>query len=165
VKETTDWSCIMPVEPLKKSFRRPTRLLACVLSALVLVITPLLLMPGAGVSASVLPRRYVEPASTDSLGLLSFGARQKKKMVVIEWETGSELAIVGFNVWRRRGASGPHALNEGMILAQNPGDVLGSAYLLKDRAVSPGKTYYYQLEVIGAGGETFLSEEVKVKVK
>ena len=100
-----------------------------------------------------------------SLGLASFSVKlTKKNTVLLEWETGSELQILGFNVWKRTFSGEWTRLNSEPIPAKNPGEILGNTYLLRDLQVKSGKRYFYQLEVISTDGYSAFTEPVKIKI-
>ncbi len=98
----------------------------------------------------------------------------KKNVVRVKWETGSEVNVVGFTVWRRIGntkaakdtktAKGWVQLNEELIAAQHPGEVVGGRYKYADKKVKQGKNYFYKLEIVRADGTSEWSEEEKVSV-
>lgn len=72
--------------------------------------------------------------------------------VVIHWETGSEVDVYGFNVYRTdtEQFSKEHPVNEQIIAAK--GGIGGGDYECPDYGAEPGVTYYYWLEVEQSGG-------------
>lgn len=100
------------------------------------------------------------------LGLSTFTVKATKKHTVqIRWETGSEMLILGFNVWKRAGQGEWNQLNDEMIPAKNIGEVIGNAYAITDKQVKIGKSYSYQLQVIGSNGVSAFTEPITVKIK
>ena len=83
--------------------------------------------------------------------------------VVIEWETASELDTAGFNLFRGEQESGPfQQINEALIPgAADP--ITGESYEFVDVNVSPGKTYYYQLEEVELSGARVIVETTAVQ--
>ena len=74
--------------------------------------------------------------------------------VLVQWETGSELTISGFNIYRSIDPDGARQkLNQAIITPQRPGQNWGAAYDFEDPDVAEGMTYYYWLEAIETGGE------------
>lgn len=155
-----------PVSPFHLPIRRlRVRLLptAFLLAALTLLIA----WPGP-VPAAAATRAIADSdvASPNELGLASFGGKVvKAKFVVLTWETGAELSILGFNVWRRTGQGEWAMLNAGMIPALSTGQPSGNEYHFRDRAVVQGKKYWYQLEVVTTDGYSVFSDAVKLKVR
>lgn len=72
--------------------------------------------------------------------------RAKKAQAI--WKTGSEMRLIGFNLYRKRGAQEWVKLNDTMIPAQNIGTVNGARYTFVDTRVKAGKTYRYKLQVM-----------------
>ncbi len=82
--------------------------------------------------------------------------------VALDWQTASEVAVVGFNVYRATSAAGPYTrVNADLIPAQ--GDALtGAAYHYVD---TPGfGAFYYQLEDVAADGGVTRHDAVGVQV-
>ncbi len=77
--------------------------------------------------------------------------------VVIRFATASEIGIAGFNVMRALESTGPFDLISGY--ATNPGLAVsgsatgGASYYFADVKVSPGMTYYYQIQVVSNSGK------------
>jgi len=122
----------------------------------------------------------ISTSAPTSATLTKFGVKAKtgktgKQVVRVKWETGSELNVVGFKVWRRIGntkaakdtktAKGWVQLNEELIAAQHAGEVVGGRYKYADKKVKQGKNYFYKLEIVLADGTSEWSEVVKVQVK
>jgi hypothetical protein len=73
---------------------------------------------------------------------------------VIEWTTATELNSAGFNVYRSESRVGIFAkINAQLIPASNDA-LVGGNYRYEDTEVTPGKTYYYQLEEVERNGAT-----------
>lgn len=108
-----------------------------------------------------------EASAPTVLDLTSFTAKSTRKHKVrVEWETGNELNLIGFNVYRsnkRRG--GYEKLNTELIPAQNIGQAQGAPYKFMDRKVQVGTKYFYKLELIRAIGGDALTPPIKVVVK
>jgi hypothetical protein len=117
-------------------------------------------------AAQTLPRESAPLLLPNSLGLASFSVKLTKKLhALIAWETGTELEIYAFNVWRRTAKGAWGKLNAEPLLAAYVGQIMGSQYRLRDRQVKIGKTYFYQLELVTVHGYSSFSEQVKLKVK
>ncbi len=101
---------------------------------------------GAGGSTSVTECTAVDCPPT-SVDLRSFSAVNRDDRVALVWETASEAAVLGFNVYRsvEEGAQGDR-VNRAVIPATG-GAGVGQRYQLGD--VPPAKgTYFYRLEVV-----------------
>lgn len=86
--------------------------------------------------------------------LLSFRARRAANdRVRLKWETGSELNVVGFNLWRagKRGDKFVQ-VNDKLINAQSIGQLHGAKYSFHDKQAKPNRKYRYKLEILFASG-------------
>lgn len=71
----------------------------------------------------------------------------------LDWETVSELDLVGFNVWRSEKMKGEYAKrNAELILVKNPGGLQGNAYTYTDVKLNAGTSFTYKLETIKSDG-------------
>ncbi len=78
----------------------------------------------------------------------------------LEWETVSEVDLVGFNVYRSDSQEGiKQKLNSDIILAQNGGQLIGATYQFNDH-VAQGQHYYYWLELVMTGENKFIEPVV-----
>ena len=84
-------------------------------------------------------------AAPTAVEIVSFSVKYQGRTCVVEWETASELDLIGFNLIRD-GAK----INDELIPSQTPGAPLGSQYTYLDAA--PGTLYW--LEVVEAEGNT-----------
>jgi hypothetical protein len=110
----------------------------------------------------------IAPSSSAPTNIVLSAFRLKattKPSVKVKWETGTELAVVGFNVYRAAKLNGTYKLlNVEMIDPKSPGQIVGNNYTYTDKRVKHGKTYYYKLEVIQAGTPNETSQIKKVQV-
>ncbi len=103
------------------------------------------------------------PAPT-AIELVSLTAsRTPSSTVQVEWETATEIANVGFNLYRATSPGGLQArLNEVLVPTQHPGTPMGAKYAWLDSDVVPGLTYYYWLEDIDVNGSAMQHGPVSV---
>jgi hypothetical protein len=97
--------------------------------------------------------------------LASFEAAQATDMIVVTWETASELNNRGFNLWRGASAAGPDIkLNDTVIPSQSQGlPVSDFSYTFEDsKDLVPGTTYYYWLEDLDTNDTLTRHEPVSV---
>jgi len=95
--------------------------------------------------------------------LSSFSATCERNSVVLSWRTESELANLGFNIWRADG--GEYAkLNKGIIPGAGDSEVPHD-YRYVDSDVLEGVTYFYKLETLDMDGSSFFHGPVEVMVK
>lgn len=87
-----------------------------------------------------------------------------KQIVKVKWETGSELNVVGFNVWRKVGRAKWKQWNAEMIAAKQVGQALGDTYRFSDKESKSGKTYRYKIEIVLANGTREWSDVIKIKM-
>lgn len=84
--------------------------------------------------------------------ITGFQATPSQDSVLLEWETGTEIGLVGFNLYRSARPEGPFArLNDALIAAQQPGSLLGAPYVWHDRDTLSG-TSFYKLEQVRQDG-------------
>lgn len=92
----------------------------------------------------------ITPTAVDVFGV---EAQRVKKNVRVQWETGSELNLLGFNILRSSRKSGPFAqLNAEMLAAQCPGCVTGARYEYVDTTAKRKQVYFYKLQAVKADG-------------
>ncbi|MBI4672177.1 MAG: CSLREA domain-containing protein [Chloroflexi bacterium] len=97
--------------------------------------------------------------------LQSFSARCiPDRGVRVKWTTGTELQVIGFNVWRMKGGGEWRKMNHRMIAAKHPGGVFGAKYAFTDKRVKAEHTYRYKLEVVKSDGTSEWSRVARVKV-
>jgi hypothetical protein len=90
-----------------------------------------------------------------AVNVSSFKAKVHQKTLELMWETGNEVDLIGFNVYRSRSLNGEkEKLNSELILAKEPGQLDGAEYGFTQE-VEPGKRYYYWLEWVGIDGVEF----------
>lgn len=70
--------------------------------------------------------------------------------VTVHWETGHELRLLGFNVYRIRNGI-ETKLNSEVIFPKNIGMALGTTYKFFDTHPGCGKAVYYRIEALGFG--------------
>lgn len=104
-------------------------------------------------------------SSPTASNLTSFRAQTNNvRRVNIKWETGTELNLVGFNVWRKNNKGEWKKLNQELIPTKNPGSLVGSKYTHKDAKIKAGKKYQYKIELVGIHGTLEWSDVVPVRV-
>lgn len=85
--------------------------------------------------------------------LARFEARWEDAGPRLEWQTASEVAVMGFYLYRSEAEDGPLTrLNEALFPGQAPGSSLGAAYSFLDETAVAGVRYYYWLDVVGIDG-------------
>jgi len=93
--------------------------------------------------------------------LARFEAWPEGAAIHVEWETVTEVDLLGFSLYRSDAHDGPYAkLNEELIPAQAPGQPIGAAYSWLDSDVEAGSTYYYKLEDVDVYGTATMHEPV-----
>lgn len=104
--------------------------------------------------------------SPTAVDLADFAATEAYSDVLVTWETANELSLLGFNVQRSDMIDGVYTqVNDGLILAQHPGEPLGGFYSWLDRTVEPGETYFYRLEALEIGGGSSIVGLASAKAK
>lgn len=100
-------------------------------------------------------------AAPTSAELTAFDATAiSATQVRVTWETGTELNLLGFNLYRAPENADEIQLNADLMPAQNVGNIAGAQYEFLDAAVAANTAYRYRLELMRADGtttsETFL---------
>lgn len=89
------------------------------------------------------------PSNPTAVTLATFGATASDGRVYLDWETSSEVNIVGFNLYRAETVDGEQILvNDSLILSQPAGGAAGALYQYEDMAIQPGSSYWYWLETV-----------------
>lgn len=86
------------------------------------------------------------------LGLLLAACGFNPSRVVVEWTTATEMNTAGFNLYRSENAEGPYVQINPHIIPASTDPLVGGKYKFEDSTVTPGKTYYYQLEDVEFSG-------------
>jgi hypothetical protein len=113
------------------------------------------------------PTATIRPTSAT---LVNFSAMANNKSVVrLRWQTGNEVAVLGFNVWRKtfkKGGKGQwRTLNRELILAKHPGTLQGDAYVFADKNPDANKKNSYKLEIVHADGTSEWSDVKTLNLK
>ena len=107
---------------------------------------------------------YTYGCNPNAVELSSFAASRLRRKITLEWETASELDIVGFNLYRSGRLDGTKKkLNTNPISAANPLLNEGATYSYLDKVNKLDKAYFYWLEIVDREGNTTLSDPIKVK--
>ncbi len=103
-------------------------------------------------------------ASPTAVALSRFdGQAMDDGSVLLEWETVSEVDLLGFHLYRAQSeAEPPVRLTEYMIPSQSPGSPIGGSYFYQDQTTVPGTTYYYWIDVIQLDGTPLRFGPVRV---
>lgn len=98
--------------------------------------------------------------------LASFGAEQQGGVVLVSWETSTELNNRGFNLYRSTSPLSPgQQLNTTLIPSQAQGSNTGFAYTWEDQdGLAVGIIYYYWLVDVDLNGATTLHGPVSVTI-
>lgn len=95
---------------------------------------------------------WMEPTAVDMAGL---SAQRQGDGVLVTWQTGSEVDILGFNVLRSDRPDGEFVqVNSDPIWANNPGASQGFAYRYSDNAAAGKATHWYKLKVLKLDGSS-----------
>jgi hypothetical protein len=98
----------------------------------------------------------VGKSAPTAVQLAAFDAQVWPGLVLVNWQTDSELGVIGFNLYRALPGQLGHGqrLNPDLILAQDVSG-FGGAYTFLDLTAQPGQSYIYWLEVVGPDGSTW----------
>ena len=90
--------------------------------------------------------------SPTPVALADFTARSGKAGTTLRWTTASETEILGFNVWRYRGAKGVK-VNRTLVRAKRSGEPAGAAYSFVDRVPIAKRGLTYRLQLVDLKGK------------
>ncbi|MFN2168735.1 MAG: alpha-amylase family glycosyl hydrolase, partial [Anaerolineae bacterium] len=93
--------------------------------------------------------------------LASFQAQPESGHVLVTWETVSEVANTGFNLYRSPSPKDPGDLLA-FLPSQAPGSTAGASYSYQDWTATTGQSYWYWLEDVDTSGTTTLHGPVSV---
>ncbi len=79
--------------------------------------------------------------------------KQTHPQLVIEWSTESQVDTAGFFLFRGESLDGPWSQVNADLIPASDEILTGDEYSFVDTQVSPGHTYYYQLEDIAFSGQ------------
>ena len=111
-------------------------------------------VPGDGETAGGGENELVIDCTPTAVEMVSFTATYERFRVRLDWETGSELDLVSFNV-QRQGWFGWTQVNDSLIPAQSPGQPFGNQYTFYHRAFW---RQCYRLEVVEVGEVSYTDE-------
>jgi hypothetical protein len=91
-------------------------------------------------------------ASPTVASVNSFDATSGRAGATLRWRTASETEILGFNVWRYRGAKGVK-LNRTLIRAKRGGEPAGASYRYVDQVRGAKRGLTYRLQLVDLKGK------------
>jgi hypothetical protein len=93
--------------------------------------------------------------------IIYFHAEYRDGVVLVEWETGPEVDLLGFFVTRSNSQFGIYARIDTLI-SPHGDETLGAVYNYTDRLISADTNYWYKLEAVQEFNLTTYSEAVQV---
>ncbi len=104
---------------------------------------------------------YLEIEIPTGFDVAGFSAIPQMGIIQIQWNTGNETDLQGFNLYRSLTEDGVREmLNPALIDAKYSGTILGALYTFDDPNVQGGTTYFYWLEMDGFSDTEFLKDPV-----
>lgn len=103
-------------------------------------------------------------ASSTAIELASFtAAANDNGVVILDWETATEVDNAGFNIYCSKRKDGMYKKVNNTLIASKGNEVSGASYSFEDM---PGHgAFYYKLEDVDDNGNTTLHGPEKVRVK
>ncbi len=98
-------------------------------------------------------------AGVTGIAVSGFEAKGLEDFVRLSWTVSDGRDLLGFRLYRAEGASASFCPLGSLLPSHGEGP-----YVTEDRAVQPGKTYRYRLEVMGPGGESQWAGPVEITV-
>ncbi|MDL1897451.1 hypothetical protein FBQ82_14395 [Anaerolineae bacterium CFX7] len=108
------------------------------------------------------PILSVKNTKPNAVTLGTFKASARPRAVALRWDTGTEINLVGFRVWRAQDKRVARNLTPELIPAQQAGQINGAMYRWRDARVQRGKTYVYQIEAVHADGTSEWSHAQRI---
>jgi len=107
----------------------------------------------AAQAAALKPFRPVNPKTVERPNMVvtvyEFRAVKTTGAVELTWETANEVNLVGFQIYRRESTQTDfYQINGPMIMAQQPGSLMGSEYHWTDWTAEDISAYEYRLDAI-----------------
>ncbi len=96
--------------------------------------------------------------------LISFTVRTEDQVVILEWETASEVDNVGFNVYKSLDYKEDYQPVNSALIPGAGNTSESHNYIYKDVDVLSGETYYYKLESVNINGNTISLGPVAIAV-
>ncbi len=84
---------------------------------------------------------------------------------ILSWSTATEVNTAGFNLYRAESAEGPFVRINPQVIPASRNTVTGSSYSYEDKDVTPGTTYYYQLEDVELSGSTTRHGPIQIRAQ
>lgn len=106
------------------------------------------------------------PSTPTAVVLTDFSAiaHEQNARITLKWATGSELNLIGFNIWRRTRGKEWVKLNDELIPARNVGAPTGAGYRYQDKRLDAGR-YKYKIEIVNATNTSEWSSIVRAKLR
>lgn len=108
----------------------------------------------------------VAVGSPTAVVLSSFAARfdgtEASPRATLFWTTASEINTAGFEIYRSEQLEGPYSRINAQLIPASQDQVAGASYQFTDGAITPGKTFYYQLEDVEFGGASTRHPPIEV---
>ncbi|MBN2372311.1 VCBS repeat-containing protein, partial [bacterium] len=95
---------------------------------------------------------YINDGDVLLAQLAGFSATPSGNVMLITWQTLSEMDSAGFRILRAEDPSGPFTLITKTPIPAQGNAAQGAVYTFEDTNIEPGKTYYYRLEEIDSAG-------------
>jgi hypothetical protein len=111
-------------------------------------------MPVGEASGGEVEDYRLDPAIPTAIELARFEAISEGVHIRLQWETVTELDVLGFDLYRADSPDGSLTrINGQQIPAQMPGSPVGATYVYIDRMTVPGSAdYYYWLRAVNTYG-------------
>lgn len=100
-----------------------------------------------------------------STSLTSFtGQGVSRDQARLNWETATELDMLGFNIWSSHTDDTYHQINPALIPAKSPGQLTSNVYHYLDTNLTFGDTYHYKLQVVKANGASEWTLPISIQI-
>jgi hypothetical protein len=101
-----------------------------------------------------------------SVTVTSFRAvSTRPSAVTLRWRTGNEIALLGFNIWRKAAGGKQWAKSNTKLIAAKRHGAGGSPYTYSDRKALARHAYTYRLQAVLRGGDKSWFGTISVNVR
>lgn len=82
--------------------------------------------------------------------IVSFTGKRGANGIRLDWATGTELNLIGFNILRSTGTDENYSrINPQLVPNEHPGQLTGAEYRYIDNNATPDTMYKYKLQIVG----------------
>jgi predicted CXXCH cytochrome family protein len=101
----------------------------------------------------------------DNLSLSNLEAEPYIGLVIINWSTSYEKNLAKFNIYRATSKHGPYKMINESTISATGGETTGQTYSYEDKGLLNGINYYYKIESVDSGNNTFMHGPIEATLR